>query len=175
MSQNYEFEIRPWKYKVKIKDFKRKTKNKQTNKKKGLMKTEVKREIPVLFPEYLRVKMKPQIFPPRIFCPLKFKWRWNILAACVYLWVKLASVLFLSTVFVFACMDIGGICCGTNENRDLVSQDFAFCSECVCLWSVIPQNNKFLLSRIDPTVFGLCCFNTLFFKDISRKDPFEEK
>ena len=63
MSQNYEFEIRPWKNKVKIKDFKRKTKNKQTNKQKGLMKTEVKREIPVLFPEYLHVKTKPQIFP----------------------------------------------------------------------------------------------------------------
>lgn len=96
-------------------------------------------------------------FAPRISCHLKLKWRWNILGACVYAFVIQISIniIFCQLCFVFAWMAIGGICWGTNENRDLVSQGFDFCcSESVCLWSVIPQK-KFLLNRTDPTALGV--------------------
>ena len=108
-------------------------KQKTNKQKKGLAKTEVKRERPVLFPEYLHVKMKPQIFP-QTFPALSSLNEGEIylLHVCICE-SNYHQYYFCQLRFVFACMGIGGICCGTNENRDLVSQDFAFCSECVCL------------------------------------------
>ena len=72
--------------------------NKQTNKKRSRENRSEERNTSIVS-WIFACENETTDFSPRIFCPLKFKWRWNILAACVYLWVKLASILFLSTVF----------------------------------------------------------------------------